>query len=156
MTLIYLSTVYRRDNFGAYINTQWETCQTTGAQCLLDASDPTNSTTMAPECQLGTVPGYFVSISVIVCSKVMFLTHWTQIDVRDATDVAAAFTFSEETGIPLVIKNTGVRIFRRSIGLLPNLIVARLQGSEQCPQFYSALGTYLAMPFLLGFSEAQF
>ncbi|KAJ7813344.1 hypothetical protein B0H14DRAFT_3750618 [Mycena olivaceomarginata] len=80
--------LYRTDNFGAYINTQWETCQTTGAQCLLDASDPTNSTTMAPECQLGTVPGYFI-------------------DVRDATDVAAAFTFSEETGIPLVIKNTG-------------------------------------------------
>ncbi|KAJ7848173.1 hypothetical protein B0H14DRAFT_3108904 [Mycena olivaceomarginata] len=80
--------LYRADNFGAYINTQWETCQTTGAQCLLDASDPTNSTTMAPECQLGSVPGYFI-------------------DVRDATDVAAAFTFSEQTGIPLVIKNTG-------------------------------------------------
>ncbi|KAJ7801760.1 hypothetical protein B0H14DRAFT_2528843 [Mycena olivaceomarginata] len=80
--------LYRADSFGAYINTQWETCQTTGAQCLLDASDPTNSTTMAPECQLGSVPGYFI-------------------DVRDATDVAAAFTFSEQTGIPLVIKNTG-------------------------------------------------
>ncbi|KAJ7930362.1 hypothetical protein B0H13DRAFT_2228276 [Mycena leptocephala] len=84
----YLNETYRADNFGAYINTQWENCQTTGAQCLLDASDPTNSTTMAPECQLGSVPGYFIG-------------------VRDTTDVAAAFTFSEQTGIPLVIKNTG-------------------------------------------------
>ncbi|KAJ7915363.1 hypothetical protein B0H13DRAFT_406619 [Mycena leptocephala] len=87
----YLNETYRADNFVAFINTQWETCQASGAQCLLDSSDPTNSNVtmpMAPQCQLGSIPGYFV-------------------DVRNATDVTAAFAFSEQTGIPLVIKNTG-------------------------------------------------
>lgn len=32
-----------------------------------------------------------------------------QIDVQNAADVSAAFSFSRTTGIPLSIKNTGVR-----------------------------------------------
>ncbi|KAJ7440768.1 hypothetical protein B0H11DRAFT_2163285 [Mycena galericulata] len=85
-----LHRAYRTSAFGAFINTQWETCQSTGAQCLLDSSDPSNAKmTMPPHrCELGSVPGYFIQ-------------------VRDADDVAAAFKFSEETGVPLVIKNTG-------------------------------------------------
>ncbi|KAJ6522585.1 hypothetical protein B0H19DRAFT_973347 [Mycena capillaripes] len=80
---------YRADNFGAFINTQWETCQSTGAQCLLDSSNPADSKVVDSErCELGSVPSYFI-------------------DVRQANDVAAAFKFSEHTGMPLVIKNTG-------------------------------------------------
>ncbi|KAJ7791115.1 hypothetical protein B0H14DRAFT_3094553 [Mycena olivaceomarginata] len=81
---------FRADIFGAFINTQWETCQATGAQCLLDSSDPTTpKATLASEaCEQGSIPGRFT-------------------DVRDAQDVAASFTFSEQTGTPLVIKNTG-------------------------------------------------
>ncbi|KAJ7089096.1 hypothetical protein C8R44DRAFT_648958 [Mycena epipterygia] len=81
---------FRTDNFGAFINTQWETCQATGAQCFLDPSDPSDSRAITPpqQCELGSVPGYFI-------------------DVRDANDVAAGFKFSEQTGVPLVIKNTG-------------------------------------------------
>ncbi|KAJ7321708.1 hypothetical protein DFH08DRAFT_712871 [Mycena albidolilacea] len=81
---------FRTDDFGAFVNTQWETCQTTGAQCLLDSADPTDSKVLpaSTECKLGSIPGYFI-------------------DIRKAEDVAAAFRFSEETGIPLVVKNTG-------------------------------------------------
>ncbi|KAJ7651928.1 FAD-binding domain-containing protein [Mycena rosella] len=86
----YTNETYRTDNFAAFINTQWETCQSTGAQCLLNADDPSDSSvTMPPvQCRPGSVSGYFI-------------------DVRDANDVAAAFNFSEQTGVPLVIKNTG-------------------------------------------------
>ncbi|KAF7373944.1 Cytokinin dehydrogenase 11 [Mycena sanguinolenta] len=83
----YLNETYRTDNFGAWINTQWETCQSTGAQCLLDSSDPTG-TIPSESCQLGSVPGLFI-------------------DVRNSEDVAAAFKFSKETRVPLVVKNTG-------------------------------------------------
>ncbi|KAJ7725699.1 hypothetical protein B0H16DRAFT_279117 [Mycena metata] len=84
----YLNETYRTDNFGAFINTQWETCQSTGAQCLLDPSDPTNPKTTSEHCELGSIAQYFI-------------------DVRGASDVVAAFKFSRESGTPLVIKNTG-------------------------------------------------
>ncbi|KAJ7615845.1 hypothetical protein FB45DRAFT_934776 [Roridomyces roridus] len=86
----YTNETFRAGEFSALINTQWETCQTTGAQCLLDASDPFNSAATKPphRCERGSVPEYYI-------------------DVRDADDVAAAFKFSENTRVPLVIKNTG-------------------------------------------------
>ncbi|KAJ6596316.1 hypothetical protein DFH09DRAFT_1024151 [Mycena vulgaris] len=86
----YTNETYRTENFGAFINTQWETCQSTGAQCLLDGSDPLDFSARMPpaRCEPGSVSSYFI-------------------DVRDADDVAAAFNFSEQTGVPLVIKNTG-------------------------------------------------
>ncbi|KAJ7017040.1 hypothetical protein C8F04DRAFT_484826 [Mycena alexandri] len=84
----YLNETYRADNFGAFINTQWETCQSTGAQCLLDSSDPNNPNATSGHCELGSIAQYFI-------------------DVRDANDVVAAFKFSRQTNIPLVIKNTG-------------------------------------------------
>ncbi|KAJ7110724.1 hypothetical protein C8R43DRAFT_162562 [Mycena crocata] len=83
----YTNETFRADNFGSFINTQWETCQATGEQCLLDSSESTNSMP-SQRCELGSVSGYFI-------------------DVRNAQDVAAAFKFSEHTGVPLVIKNTG-------------------------------------------------
>ncbi|KAJ7920463.1 hypothetical protein B0H13DRAFT_1605427 [Mycena leptocephala] len=86
----YLNETFRSNKFGAYINTQWETCQCTGAQCLLDSSNPADLKMVVDleRCELGSVPGYFV-------------------DVRNPNDVVAAFKFSEYTRIPLVIKNTG-------------------------------------------------
>ncbi|KDQ50517.1 hypothetical protein JAAARDRAFT_199917 [Jaapia argillacea MUCL 33604] len=86
----YLNETTRFDSFGGYINTQWETCQTTGQRCLLDYINPSNPTPALPpnQCSLGSVPNYYV-------------------DVRKAEDVAAAFNFSKESKVPLVIKNTG-------------------------------------------------
>ncbi|KAF8179553.1 FAD-binding domain-containing protein [Mycena galopus ATCC 62051] len=74
----------------AFINTQWETCQATGAQCLLESSASDASPTVPPT---HVNRGAYQAFS--------------SIDVRNAEDVAAAFNFSENTGMPLVIKNTG-------------------------------------------------
>ncbi|KAF7344002.1 Cytokinin dehydrogenase 11 [Mycena venus] len=102
----YLNETFRADIFGAFINTQWETCQATGAQCLLDSANTTNpkATSASEACEQGSIPSHFI-------------------DVRDAQDVAAAFTFSEKTGIPLSI-------------------AARLQGSKQCPKLVGAVGAF--------------
>ncbi|KZP23305.1 FAD binding domain-containing protein [Athelia psychrophila] len=97
----------RSNSSGAYINTQWETCQVTGAQCLLDSTDPSNEAPLqATQCQLGSVSNYYASLSVFPagCS---YLPYCVQIDVQRPEDVAAAFNFSRATGTHLVIKNTG-------------------------------------------------
>ncbi|KAJ7127341.1 hypothetical protein C8R46DRAFT_1247674 [Mycena filopes] len=87
--LQYTNETFRAATIGGFINTQWETCQATGAQCLLDAADPSNPAPAAGgKCELGSVAEYFI-------------------DVRNASDVAAAFTFTKQTKIPLVVKNTG-------------------------------------------------
>ncbi|KAF9012665.1 hypothetical protein BDQ17DRAFT_1420025 [Cyathus striatus] len=80
----------RADQPGGYIQTQWETCQKTGEQCLLDYLQPTNEVPTRPpaQCKLGSIPSYFI-------------------DVRTAQDVAAAFVFTKKYNVPLVIKNTG-------------------------------------------------
>ncbi|KAJ7605971.1 hypothetical protein DFH06DRAFT_1384643 [Mycena polygramma] len=83
----YSNETFRTDNFGAFINTQWETCQSTGSQCLLDSTS-TVAAIPSQQCQQGSVPGYFI-------------------DVRKASDVTAAFAYAEETGVILVIKSTG-------------------------------------------------
>ncbi|KAJ7609588.1 hypothetical protein DFH06DRAFT_1376205, partial [Mycena polygramma] len=84
----YSNETFRTGNFGGFINTQWETCQSTGAQCLLDSTGGAKATIPAEQCLQGSVPGYFI-------------------DVRNASDVTAAFAFAEKNGVPLVIKNTG-------------------------------------------------
>ncbi|KAG8717821.1 hypothetical protein FRC09_013625 [Ceratobasidium sp. 395] len=86
----YLSNVYRADNFGAYINTQWETCQKTQANCYLDYTNPANAAAFTPpmSCAQGSVSSYYI-------------------DVRNSVDVIAAFVFSRMTSVPLVIKNSG-------------------------------------------------
>ncbi|EPQ50955.1 FAD-binding domain-containing protein [Gloeophyllum trabeum ATCC 11539] len=86
----YLNETSRFDTFGGYINTQWETCQTTGEQCLLDWEDPTNPgpVSSSQTCQLGSVSRHFI-------------------DVRKPADVAAAFDYSRRSGVPLIVKNTG-------------------------------------------------
>ncbi|KAI0749994.1 FAD-binding domain-containing protein [Daedaleopsis nitida] len=76
--------------FGAYINTQWETCQTKSKQCLLNALNVQDSSAFAPPqvCAQGSVPRFYI-------------------DVRKPSDVQVAFIFSASTGVPVVIKNTG-------------------------------------------------
>ncbi|TFK91561.1 FAD-binding domain-containing protein [Polyporus arcularius HHB13444] len=86
----YLDAVTRSNVFGAYMNTQWETCQATSEQCLLNflnASDP-SAFNPPRACAQGSVPPYYI-------------------DVRALEDVLAAFNFSSTTGVPLAIKNTG-------------------------------------------------
>ncbi|TFK34792.1 hypothetical protein BDQ12DRAFT_612887 [Crucibulum laeve] len=86
----YTDEVTRSHQRGAYIQTQWETCQATGEQCLLDYLAPNNSLPTSPpaQCRMGSIPQYFI-------------------DVQIPDDVSAAFTFSKKYRVPLVIKNTG-------------------------------------------------
>ncbi|KAJ6618428.1 hypothetical protein B0H10DRAFT_1248486 [Mycena sp. CBHHK59/15] len=92
MTDTHLDLEARTQHAGAYTWAQWETCPPRGEQCLLDHSVPADpDATAAPNtCELGSIPPHFL-------------------DVRDADDVIKAFEFSRTTGVPLVIKNTGVR-----------------------------------------------
>ncbi|KAJ7111997.1 hypothetical protein C8R44DRAFT_632447 [Mycena epipterygia] len=86
----YNDELVRSNISGAYMITQWETCQSSAEQCLLDYIDPENPTPSLPTqtCHTGSVPDYFI-------------------DVRTAADVVAAFNFTRKTSVPLVIKNTG-------------------------------------------------
>jgi hypothetical protein len=47
------------------LQTEWETCQETGAQCLLDSSNVSNPDAFDPPqaCAQGSIPKYFVSES---------------------------------------------------------------------------------------------
>ncbi|KAJ3821172.1 hypothetical protein F5880DRAFT_1666568, partial [Lentinula raphanica] len=86
----YVDEVFRTSTPGGYVVPQWETCQTTGAQCLLDYTDPFNLDPVTPprQCRLGSIPSHFI-------------------DVRSESDVQAALQFSKRFQVPLVIKNTG-------------------------------------------------
>ncbi|KAF8901301.1 hypothetical protein CPB85DRAFT_1256387 [Mucidula mucida] len=68
----------RSSSANAYLNPQWESCQSSGAQCTLDYLDPTNAAAFsAPStCEMGSIA-----------------THY--IDVQSAEDVAVAFNFRE-------------------------------------------------------------
>ncbi|KAI0683912.1 FAD-binding domain-containing protein [Cerioporus squamosus] len=86
----YVDAVTRSNVFGAYMNTQWETCQATSEQCLLNFLNASDPSAFSPprECAQGSVPPYYI-------------------DVQAPEDVVAAFNFSSITGVPLAIKNTG-------------------------------------------------
>ncbi|KAI0319090.1 FAD-binding domain-containing protein [Amylostereum chailletii] len=75
---------------GAYMTTQWETCQTSGAKCLLDDVNPSDplAFTSGLQCSQGSVPRFSIAVQ-------------TPEDVREAIDYAVC------EGLPLVIKNTG-------------------------------------------------
>ncbi|KAF7316391.1 FAD-binding domain-containing protein [Mycena indigotica] len=91
------NSLFLVENFGAYMNTQWGSCQATSQSCLIhgiNSSDPAPSD--PPNiCRQGSVPPYYI-------------------DVRDASDVQKALAFSKNTGIPLVVKNTGHDYLGRS------------------------------------------
>ncbi|THH16525.1 hypothetical protein EW146_g4120 [Bondarzewia mesenterica] len=87
----YSNDTFRSQYFGAYVNTNWETCQAIrNDSCLLDYTDPANIFPTLPpnRCLIGSVPQHYI-------------------DVRTHEDVAAAFDFSKKTRVPLIIKNTG-------------------------------------------------
>ncbi|KAK7057881.1 FAD-binding domain-containing protein [Favolaschia claudopus] len=96
---LYQNEKTRTAQASGYTWGQWETCQKTGAQCLLDFAVPTDpAAASAPNtCERGSIPDYFI-------------------DVRGPEDVIGAFEFSKETGIPLVVKNTGHDFKGRSSG----------------------------------------
>ncbi|KAJ7590278.1 FAD-binding domain-containing protein [Mycena floridula] len=81
------------------LGTQWETCQRTGASCLLDRTNSNNSTADTPPrvCSQGSIPQFAINVSTV-------------------QDVIAGFKFSKDTGVPLVIKNTGHDLKGRSGG----------------------------------------
>lgn len=57
---------FRTGNPGSTVNSNWETCQTTGEQCLLDPSNPSDLTPLNGGCALGSVSQYYVRISTLV------------------------------------------------------------------------------------------
>ncbi|KAF8918433.1 FAD-binding domain-containing protein [Mucidula mucida] len=86
----YLDEVFRTNHVGGFVNAQWESCQATGEQCLLDY---TNTSDLRPitggdGCHPGSVSKFYI-------------------DVREPSDVSAAFAFSTDNHVPLVVKNTG-------------------------------------------------
>ncbi|KAJ7026046.1 hypothetical protein C8F04DRAFT_1298323 [Mycena alexandri] len=80
---LYQNEKARTHQAGEYTWGQWEGCQDTGEQCLLDFAVPTDeAATASPDtCDLGSIPKHFI-------------------DVRGPADVIAAYEFSKETGIP--------------------------------------------------------
>ncbi|KAJ7719991.1 FAD-binding domain-containing protein [Mycena maculata] len=96
---LYQNEKARTHQAGGYTWGQWEMCQASGEQCLLDFMTPTDpDATASPNtCELGSIPPHFI-------------------DVQGPDDVIAAFEFSKTTGIRLVIKNTGHDFKGRSSG----------------------------------------
>ncbi|GAW00064.1 FAD-binding domain-containing protein [Lentinula edodes] len=88
---------YRDTIPSSYQGLQWETCSSTGESCLLDWMNPLNEAAFAypKACQQGSIPAYFL-------------------EVQSASDVQDAFKFSVETGVDLVVKNTGHEFQGRS------------------------------------------
>ncbi|KAJ7641178.1 FAD-binding domain-containing protein [Roridomyces roridus] len=84
----YVNNLDLTAQFGTYINTQWETCQSTNEKCLLDYKNSTNPVPMEGVCSQGSIPDY-------------------GINVVNPSDVTAGFQFSKKWGIPVVVKNTG-------------------------------------------------
>ncbi len=66
-------TVTRLLTPGAYMDTQWETCQATGAGCLLNSIDPSNEVSNST-CSQGSVPIGHVRALVLVRSLIRKMT----------------------------------------------------------------------------------
>ncbi|KAJ7089173.1 FAD-binding domain-containing protein [Mycena belliarum] len=86
----YSNSRFLVEQFGAYMNVQWGSCQKTTQTCVLKGFNITDPSPSNPPnvCQQGSVSPYYI-------------------DVRDASDVQKALAFSKRTGVPLVVKNTG-------------------------------------------------
>ncbi|KAJ6480986.1 FAD-binding domain-containing protein [Mycena sanguinolenta] len=92
----YTSPEFRIECFSANMNVQYETCMSTDSGCLLDSANPQNPlATDGISCNQGEISPYYI-------------------DVRVPSDIPAAFEFSERTGVPLSIKNTGHDYMGRS------------------------------------------
>ncbi|KAF9061173.1 hypothetical protein BDP27DRAFT_1406835 [Rhodocollybia butyracea] len=78
----YLNATYRSSQFGNFMNTQWESCMSTSAQCTLDSSDPSDSLAWTElPCDQGSIAPYYI-------------------DVQNYEDVQAALAFSRTTEVP--------------------------------------------------------
>ncbi|KAJ7796778.1 FAD-binding domain-containing protein [Mycena olivaceomarginata] len=75
---------FRVDSFSANMFVEFETCMKTGSKCLLDPTD-----------------------LAAICGPVL-------LRFQTAGDIQAAFKFSQETKVPLSIKNSGHDLFGRS------------------------------------------
>ncbi|KLO05539.1 FAD-binding domain-containing protein [Schizopora paradoxa] len=86
----YSNETLRFNTIGGYINTQWETCQATGEQCLLDFTNPSNIKAVESpfQCRNGSVPRYFVNVT-------------------SPEDIVFGLKSSRDLGLPLIVKNTG-------------------------------------------------
>ncbi|KAJ6595724.1 FAD-binding domain-containing protein [Mycena vulgaris] len=84
------NSLFLVEEFGAYMNTQWGSCQATSQSCLIHGLNVTDPAPSAPPntCQQGSVSPFYI-------------------DVQGPADVQKAFAFSKKTGVPLVVKNTG-------------------------------------------------
>lgn len=92
-------------------NTQsnWATCQATGDECLLDYNLPQNPLAyILKTCKQGSVSTYYVP-SFLPARTPHSLTRLNQVDVAQPSDVQNTFVFAKAHGIPLAIKNSGVR-----------------------------------------------
>ncbi|KAK4580448.1 hypothetical protein LTR86_000651 [Recurvomyces mirabilis] len=86
----YTDEVYVASQPGGYMNTNWGYCQATAQECGLDFNLPQDPLYYTPpaNCRQGATPNYYV-------------------DVQAISDVQATLSFVNNTGIPLVIKNSG-------------------------------------------------
>ncbi|KAK0242494.1 hypothetical protein EDD85DRAFT_811554 [Armillaria nabsnona] len=92
----YSNETFRSMTSGGYVNPQWETCITSGDQCLLDYTDPTNVEPLrSTKCKRGSVPAYLI-------------------DVYDTKDILTGLSFARKHKISLVVKNTGHDYLGRS------------------------------------------
>lgn len=114
----YLDIENRTNSPAAYIQTQWETCQSTEDTCDLDSTAPHNSDpTRDRVCDQGSV------------------SSWV-IEVKNSNDVKAAFRYAKETKTHLVVQNTGHDYKGRSSapGSLA-LWMHNLKGMSSDPEF---------------------
>ena len=93
----YTSSAFRTQFYGGYMNSQDEICSSNQTdQCLLDNVNPLNSIAYSNvTCYQGSVSPYYIN-------------------VEEPDDVIQALKFSRETGIRLVIKNSGHDYLGRS------------------------------------------
>lgn len=112
----YLNATYRSSQFGNFMNTQWESCMSTSAQCTLDSSDPSDSLAWTElPCDQGSIAPYYVRIHIsLSIRKCVYFIMALKIDVKNYKDVQAALAFSRTTGVPLSIKNSGHDFLGRS------------------------------------------
>ncbi|KAI5367630.1 putative berberine/berberine, FAD-binding domain, PCMH-type, FAD-binding, type PCMH, subdomain 2 [Septoria linicola] len=77
-------------NFGGYQYPNWASCQAKAQGCQLDFTATANPAYYAPpkNCFQGSVASYYI-------------------DIREVSDIQAALKFADQTGVPLVIKNSG-------------------------------------------------
>ncbi|KKK22263.1 hypothetical protein P175DRAFT_0500164 [Aspergillus ochraceoroseus IBT 24754] len=118
----YTDPYLRANSPNGYMNNQDEMCASDPLdQCLLDSSNPTDTLAyVGTTCNQGNMPLYYL-------------------EVKTASDVIAAFAFSNCSGVPLSIKNSGHDYLGRSSGKgTLNLWMRNLQSMSYSATFAPA------------------